>query len=61
MGQRCVEIQERKKTKDLTLNLFIGIEGVMYINFVYGPSNTAEFFNFFDEAERSYTDSGSPV
>ena len=61
VGQRCVEIQERKKTKNLTLNLLIGIEGVMYINFVHGPSNTAEFLNFFDEAARSYTDSGSPV
>ena len=32
VGQRCVEKQERKKTKNLTLNLLIGIEGVMYIN-----------------------------
>ena len=61
VGHRCVEKQERKKTKNLTLNLLIGIEGVMYINFVHGPSNAVELLNFFDEAARSYTDSGSPV
>ncbi|MEW8546428.1 MAG: IS630 family transposase, partial [Candidatus Thiodiazotropha sp.] len=61
VGQRCVEIQDIKKSQNLTLNLLIGIEGVLYINFVHGASNTAEFLNFFDEAARAYTDSGTPV
>ena len=49
------------KTPNLTLNLLIGMEGVLYANIVHGATDTAEFLYFFNEAADGYTDSGVPV
>jgi hypothetical protein len=61
VGQRCIEVQKYAKSPNLTLNLLVGIRGVLHFNFVQGASNTQEFLQFFDDAGQSMFEDGYPV
>lgn len=60
-GERCIEIGRNLAGRNLTLNLLVGSDCVLYFNFVDGPSNTETYLNFWHEASLSQDDFGRPV
>lgn len=52
-GERCIEIGRNLAGRNLTLNLLVGSDCVLYFNFVDGPSNTETYLNFWHEASLS--------
>ncbi|XP_033749722.1 uncharacterized protein LOC117334303 [Pecten maximus] len=52
-GVACVEIGKFHPGRNLTLNLVVGLNGVIYYNFVDGPSNMNTYLNFWNEASLS--------
>jgi hypothetical protein len=60
-GHRCIEVQKYAKAPNLTLNVLVGIRGVLHSSFVQGASNTQEYLQFFDDAGQVYFDDGFPV
>ena len=60
-GVKAVEVCKYTKTNNLTLNLMIGLNGVMHCNVIEGASDIAQYLNFFDQAMDSYTDEGYHV
>lgn len=57
-GERAVEVSSKAKSTNLTLNLMIGVNGVVHCNIVDGATDTIQYLNFFDQAIDSYTDEG---
>ena len=60
-GKPCVEIGRYHPSPNLTLNLLIGLDNVLYYNFVEGPSNTEKYLNFWHEASLSQDSFGRPL
>ncbi|CAC5368339.1 unnamed protein product [Mytilus coruscus] len=49
-GEQCIEIGRFIPGANLTLNFLIGLDCVLYYNFVDGPSNSERYLNFWHEA-----------
>ncbi len=50
VGKRCVEVIRKCPSPNYMLNALTSLyDGVAYFNILDGPTNTAEFLNFFDE------------
>lgn len=60
VGEKCIEIGRYHASPNITLNLLVGLGGVMYYNFVDGPSNSAHYMSFFHEAIESVLADGQP-
>lgn len=60
-GKPCIEISKYHPGPNLTLNFLIGLDSVLYYNFVSGPSNTASYLNFWHEASLSQDKFGRPT
>ncbi|XP_076085963.1 uncharacterized protein LOC143056700 [Mytilus galloprovincialis] len=52
-GEQCIEIGRFIEGANLTLNCLIGLDCVLYFNFVDGPSNSERYLNFWHEASLS--------
>lgn len=50
VGEPCVEIARKVESPNYTLNLLLSLNGAEYYNITDGPTNTVEFWNFFEEA-----------
>jgi hypothetical protein len=50
VGKRCVEVNRKSESPNLTLNLLVSLNGVEYFNIIDGATNTIQFWNFFSEA-----------
>lgn len=46
---------------NITLNLFVSLDGPAYLNFVEGPSNTQALLNFWAEAAKTFTPDWVPA
>ena len=57
----CVEIGKYPHTRNITLNLLVGLEGIMYADTVDGSADTFHFLNFFAEASKNFQRNGNPV
>lgn len=57
----CVEIGRFVKDRNLTLNLLIGKDCVLYYNFVGGSSNMYTYSNFWEEAAQNQDEYGRAV
>lgn len=57
-GDRAIEIHDRKRIPNKTLNLLIGINGVMFANILDGPSNTDTYVDFFLQAINATNNAG---
>ena len=54
VGERCVEVTRKCPSPNHTLNALTSLyDGVAYFSILDGPTNTAEFLNFFDEVCQS--------
>lgn len=60
-GEPCVEIGRFVKDRNLTLNLLIGKDCVLYYNFVDGSSNIYTYLNFWEEAAQNQDEYGRAV
>ena len=60
-GEKCIEMVKYHQDANLTLNFLTGLDGVLYYNFVSGPSNTITYLNFWHEASLSQDAYGRPV
>ncbi|XP_069109704.1 uncharacterized protein [Argopecten irradians] len=60
-GQACVEIGKYRPGTNLTLNLLVGLNGVLYFNFVNGASNMNTYLNFWGEASACQDNMGCPL
>ncbi|KAK3103178.1 hypothetical protein FSP39_017050 [Pinctada imbricata] len=52
-GKRCIEIGKYQQGSNVTLNMLISLDGILYYNFVDGASDTETFVNFWTEAVES--------
>lgn len=57
----CVEVGRYLNSPNVTLNLLMGLQGVLYANTVDGTSDTASFLNFWGEASRNSMPNGQPT
>ena len=57
----CVEVGRYLTTPNVTLNLLIGLEGILYANTENGASNTLTFLNFWGEAAQNRMPNGQPI
>ena len=57
-GLPAVECHRYAKSANVTLNLLIGIHGVMYCNVIDGATDIPQYLSFFGDAVGSYTDDG---
>ena len=46
----CVEVGKYPHSRNITLNLLVGLEGILYANTIDGSANAFDFLNFFGEA-----------
>ena len=60
IGLRAIETQISKQEPNSTLNLLLGLNGVVCADFIHGASNSAEFLRFFHEAATTYSDNNIP-
>lgn len=61
VSERAVEIQSRTQTKNMTLNLVVGLNG-LYADVVNGASNTQNYLEFWhDAATYGQNTDGSPI
>ena len=60
-GEPCVEIGRFVKDRNLTLNLLIGKDCVLYYNFVGGSSNMYKYLHFWEEAAQNQDEYGRAV
>ena len=56
-----VEIGRHLGAPNVTLNMLIGLEGVLYANTEDGATDTLAFLNFFDEASQNSMPNGQPI
>lgn len=57
----CLEVGRYLSTPNVTLNLLMGIEGVLYANTEDGASDTASFLNFWGEVGQSLMSNGQSI
>ena len=57
----CVEIGRHLCVPNVTLNMLIGLEGILYANTEDGATDTLAFLNFFGEAIQNYMPNGQPI
>ena len=57
----CVEIGRHLGTPNITLNMLIGLEGVLYASTEDGATDTLAFLNFSDEASQNSIPNGQPI
>ena len=60
-GKRCYEMVRYHPGANLTLNVLTGMDGILYFNFVNGPSNTDTYLQFWGEASISQDGFGRPI
>lgn len=60
-NERAIELGRFIPNVNITLNLFVSLDGPAYFNFVDGPSNAQAFLNFWAEASETFTPSGVPA
>lgn len=51
-NERAIELGKFIPNANITLNLFVSLDGPAYFNFVDGPSNAQAFLNFWAEKLR---------
>lgn len=61
VNKPCVEIGRYLNTPNATLNLLIGLEGVLYANTEDGATDTLTFLNFWGEAGENRMLNGRPI
>ena len=62
VGERCIEVSRKVQSPNYTLNLLLSLNGAEYYNIIDGPTNTSEFWNFFEEAANAANiTTGRPV
>lgn len=57
----CVEIGKFLTSPNITLNMLIGMEGLLYANTENGASDAMTFLNFFGEASNNLMPNGEPI
>lgn len=57
-GTPCIEIGRYIPGRNLSLNLLVSVDCVLYYNFIDGPSNTETYLNFWQEASLGQDDYG---
>lgn len=57
----CVEVGRHLNSRNMTLNLLAGLDGILYANTLDGAADTIEFLNFFGEASQNSQRNGNPV
>ena len=57
----CIKVGRHVNRPNVTLNMMIGVEGLLYANTENGASDTLKFLNFFGEASNSFGPNGRPV
>lgn len=57
----CVEVGRHLSSPNVTLNLLMGLQGVLYSNTVDGTSHTESFLNFWGEAYQNRMPNGHPI
>ena len=57
----CIEIGRYLSSPNVTLNLLIGLQGVLYANTLDGMSNTESFLNFWEEVYRNRMPNGEAI
>ena len=61
VNKPCVEIGRYLNTLNATLNLLLGLEGVLYANTEDGATDTLTSFNFRGEVGENRMPSGRPI
>ena len=62
LGRLCIEVSRKVQSPNYTLNLLLSLNGAEYYNIIDGPTNTIEFWNFFEEAANAANiTTGRPV
>lgn len=61
IGERAIEVGKFIPNANITLNLYVSLDGPAYFNFVDGPSNAQSFLNFWAEAAETFTPNGVPA
>lgn len=57
----CIEVGRHANSPNVTLNMLIGLEGLLYANTEDGASDTLKFLNFFGEACNNFMPNGRPI
>ncbi len=57
----CIEVGRHVNSPNVTLNMLIGLEGLLYANTEDGVSDTLKFLNFFGEASNRFRPNGRPI
>ena len=57
----CIKVGRQVDRPTVTLNMLIGLEGLLYANTENGASDTLKFLNFFGEASNSFRPNRRPV
>ena len=57
-GLPAVEVHRYSKSSNLTLNLLIGMHGVMHCNVIEGATDIPQYLSFFGDAIGAYTEDG---
>ncbi|CAB4008950.1 Hypothetical predicted protein, partial [Paramuricea clavata] len=57
----CVEVGKYPHSRNITLNLLVGLEGILHANTINGSADTFDFLNFFDEASKNFQRNGNPL
>lgn len=57
----CIEVGRYINAPNVTLNLLIGLQGVLYANTEDGATDTATFLNFWGEAAANMMPNGRPI
>ena len=60
-GTKSIEIAAIPRGVNITLNLLVGLEGILYANTLDGASNSFTFLNFFGEAGQATSALGNPA
>ena len=60
-GTKAIEIAAIPRGTNVTLNLLVGLEGIMYANTLNGASNSFTFLEFFGQAGQATSALGNPA
>ncbi|XP_053389536.1 uncharacterized protein LOC128552515 [Mercenaria mercenaria] len=60
-GERAIEVNKQRGSRNVTLNLMIGADGVAYFNLLDGPSNMDTFTEFFLQTTNATNNKGDFV
>ncbi|XP_070535100.1 uncharacterized protein [Ptychodera flava] len=61
IGTRCVDIVRYHQSPNTTLNLLVGLDGVMHANTIQGASDSATYTDFIAECVNTVTEYGQPA